>query len=105
VKCTKCQREFPKRARAQAGISVFVLGDEYIYSYWLCPACDHYTVEAYHDRFLGDDEVFFLAPVSRKVGDRAVALIRACPSPFDKYCDCPSHRALYHGVPSEPAAK
>jgi len=95
--CIKCDAPFT--AKARAGISISVMGDEYTYSYYYCDSCAHYTVESYHDRFLGDDEVSFLPPLSKEEGDRAVELIEACPLPGDKRCDCPSHRALYHGRP------
>ena len=99
MRCAACGVDFPAGERARAGISIFVMGDEYVYSYWSCAACQRYTVTAYHDRFMGEDSRSVLPPVSREVGDAAVALIRACPEPFDKWCECPSHRALYHGVP------
>lgn len=100
MKCVKCGEEFQHGERARAAISIFVLGDEYMYSYWHCRGCDMYTVESFHDRFMGDDEITFLPPIARDVGDRCVELVRACPSPHDKHCDCPSHRALYYGVVS-----
>jgi hypothetical protein len=76
-----------------------VTGDEYIYSYFHCVSCDVYTVEGYHDRFLGDSEAFLLPELSREEGDAAVALIERCPDPSRKLCDCESHRALYTGRP------
>lgn len=85
--------------RARTAISIFVLGDEYIYSYWWCARCGCYTVEAYHDRFMGESEIGFLPPISKEEGDRAVAIIRACPTPHDKFCECASHRAMYRGRP------
>jgi hypothetical protein len=78
MQCGQCAKEFGKRTRARAGISILVMGDEYIYSYWFCETCDMYTVESYHDRFMGDDEVTLLPPVSKEVGDRCVELVRAC---------------------------
>jgi hypothetical protein len=99
VKCVQCARAFAPGEKARAAISIFAMGDEYIYSYWLCDACGYYTVESYHDRFLGEDEITFLPPVPREVGDRCVELVRACPRPFDKNCECASHQALYHGLP------
>ena len=96
MRCAKCLLEFPEKAVRLAGIAVMGLGDEYVYSYFWCGACQHYTVESYRDRFEGGDSVTILPPVSREVGDRAVALIRACPNPMNKHCDCPSHRALSH---------
>ncbi len=94
MQCVKCGQEFPRGSNRSAAISIFVLGDEYIYSYWYCSSCDVYTVEQYHDRFAGPDSVNILPAVSKEVGDRAVALIGSCPRPYDKNCECPSHRAL-----------
>jgi len=95
MNCVACDQPLPK---AVAGIAILVAGDEYIYRYFLCERCDVYTVDGYHDRFMGDqDEVFVLPPIARAEGDRAVALIRACPDPMDKLCDCASHAALYSG--------
>jgi hypothetical protein len=99
MKCINCQRVFPEQQKARAAIAIFVIGDEYLYSYWYCEACTHYTIEAYHDRFMGDDEISFLPPMPKEVGDKAVELIRACPEPMDKNCECPSHKALYYGLP------
>lgn len=98
--CARCKRTLQDADR-RAGISIFVMGDEYTYTYWFCEACQEYTVEAYHDRFLGEDSVGVLAPQPKAVGDRAVALIQACPSPHDKWCECPSHQAMYYGLPRE----
>ena len=101
MKCCKCGHDFPPGSKARAAISIYVLGDEYIYSYWRCDVCRHYTIEAYYDKFLGDSSVSFLPPLPEAAGDRGVELIRACPAPYDKLCECPSHKALYYGVPSE----
>ncbi len=100
MKCARCSLELPAAAR-RAGISIFVGGDEYTYTYWYCESCLHYTVESYHDRFVGEDSIDVLPPVPKAIGDCALALIAACPQPFDKWCDCPSHKALYYGVPRE----
>ena len=101
MECCQCAREFDKAENARAAISIFVMGDEYIYSYWYCVSCGFYTVEWYHDCFMGDDDVGFLAPVPRDVGDHCVQLIQACPDPFNKHCDCESHRQLYYGLPQK----
>lgn len=94
VNCVQCARQLPE---AREAICIFVTGDEYIYSYFFCEHCELYTVEGYHDRFMGESEAFLLPQVSREEGDRAVALIRACPAPNDKHCGCASHVALYTG--------
>lgn len=100
--CRECTKDFSDRSHLRGGISIFVAGDEYIYSYWLCPRCDHYTVESYRDRFMGDAVISTLGPFERALGDRAVSLIATCPSPGNKHCDCAAHRALYYGTPREP---
>jgi hypothetical protein len=99
--CVRCKRAFPRGERARAAISIFVMGDEYTYSYWHCPACDHYTIAWYHDRFLGEDDSGCMQPMPREVGDRCVELVKACPNPGDKNCECDSHQQLYHGVPRD----
>jgi hypothetical protein len=66
--------------------------DEYISSYFFCPDCGVYTVEVYHDHFLGPSTASVQGPVSREAGDAAVEKIRRCPKPSSKRCDCPTHR-------------
>ena len=99
--CLNCQRVFEETEKRAAGISIFVMGDEYIYSYWRCPQCDKWTIESYHDRFLGEASIGLLGPFPTEVGARCVQLIQACPRPFDKHCECPSHDALYTGLPRD----
>lgn len=94
MNCVRCARALEK---PRAGIAIFVAGDEYVYSYFWCEDCGVYSAQGYHDRFMGDSEVFALPSIPREEGDRAVALIRACPEPGNKLCDCASHRALYTG--------
>jgi predicted RNA-binding Zn-ribbon protein involved in translation (DUF1610 family) len=96
VDCASCGRAL---RRAEAALAVFVLGDEYTYSYFACPTCGQWTVEVYQDSFTGDDSRWTLGPFPRALGERAVALVRACPRPHDKTCGCASHRALYYGLP------
>ena len=89
VDCKKCRATLPKPV---AGISTCPRGDEEIYSWFLCPLCDLWTVERYLDVFMGDDFVTTEGPYVRGVGDAAVAKIRKCQTPHDKMCDCDVHR-------------
>ncbi|MBN1413806.1 MAG: hypothetical protein JW973_01795 [Bacteroidales bacterium] len=100
MECLTCKRVFKEIDGPRAGISVSVMGDEYIYTYIFCSACGAYTVESYYDCFLGDAKISFFS-VDKATGDRAVELIRACPDPFDKNCTCPSHKAMYYGRPED----
>ena len=88
LKCVKCG---VLRDRA-AFICYEVMGDEYIESFFFCPDCGVYTVEVYHDHFLGPSTASVQGPVSREEGDAAVEKIRRCPKPSSKRCDCPAHR-------------
>lgn len=101
MKCSKCGEAFEEDQLAEAAISIFVMGDEYLYSYWACRRCGYFTVESFRDRFAGEEEITFLPPVPREMGEECVKLVRACPRPFDKYCDCDSHKALFFGVPTD----
>lgn len=75
IRCSQCGREFDKKERL-ASISGSVIGDEYIDSYYFCSQCDVYTVEVYHDRFLGEDDVSIRGPVPKSEGHAMVQLIR-----------------------------
>lgn len=97
ARCTQCGREFsgyegPDRL---AFISGSIRGDEYIESYFFCGKCNVYTVEVYHDRFLGDEHIFERGPLAKVEGDGRVALIQQCPEPRNKNCRCPAHCAYF----------
>lgn len=85
--CLSCKTSLPRKAF----ISVMVMGDEYIHSFFLCDTCNEYTVEIYHDRFMGEDSAS-VHRRSRAEGDRLVKVIDACPTPEDKMCGCAAHR-------------
>ena len=84
IRCSQCRRDFDQKAggRCVASISGSILGDEYIESYYFCNQCEVYTVEIYHDRFLGEDEVSVRGPVPKSEGNAEVELIRECSEPW-----------------------
>lgn len=93
VNCAACGREFDRRGRDRpASIAVEVGGDEYIESFFFCAACGCYTQEVYCDRFLGEETVRTSGPIAKSVGDALVELIRTCPDPMNKKCNCEAHR-------------
>jgi hypothetical protein len=98
IKCAGCGREFRTEEPGErvASISGSIMGDEYIDTWYRCPACDRYTVDDYHDAFLGESTVRVRGPVSRADGDPLVALIRRCDRPWDKKCRCPAHREYFN---------
>src|SRR5512137_76845 len=96
IRCSQCGRQFDKE-ELLASISGSVMGDEYTDSYYFCSQCEVYTVEIYHDRFLGEDDVSIRGPVSKSEGDAKVELIRQCPEPWDKKCRCEAHRSYFQG--------
>ena len=98
VQCAQCKKEFAGPAeRPVASISGSIMGDEYIESYFLCSECGVYTVEIYHDRFLGEEEVSVRGPVPKAAGDAKVELIRQCSEPWNKKCRCPAHLSYFGG--------
>ena len=99
IQCLQCGRSFDQKAMDQcvASISGIIMGDEYIESYYFCNQCQVYTMEIYHDRFLGDDEVSVRGPISKPEGDAKVELIRKCSEPWNKKCRCNSHQSYFDG--------
>jgi hypothetical protein len=99
IRCSQCGRGFDRQAGDQsvASISSSIMGDEYIESYYFCNQCEVYTVGIYHDRFLGDDEVFVRGPVPKPEGDAKVELIRQCSEPWNKKCRCNAHQSYFGG--------
>ncbi len=100
IKCSKCGRDFDKQEadKPVASISGSIMGDEYVESYYFCDRCGVYTVEIYHDRFLGDDDVFFRGPMEKSEGDAKVESIRQCPEPWNKKCRCSAHVSYFGGA-------
>ena len=97
VKCSRCGRPFRNDERLSA-ISGEVMGDEYIDSYFLCPDCDVYTREIYHDRFCGPDETDIVGPLARADVDKKVKTAKRCKEPWNKKCRCRAHRSYFGGT-------
>ena len=99
IRCSKCGRELDRKVmdRSVASISGSIMGDEYTESFFFCSQCEVYTLEIYHDRFLGDDDVFVRGPISKAEGDAKVELIRQCSEPWDKKCRCQAHIKYFEG--------
>jgi hypothetical protein len=93
--CANCNQPFPAEAKRKAGISIFHMGDEYIYSYWQCDACGFYTVESFRDVHLGSPVISFLPPMTKDDGDLAVLRIKTCPDPHNVDCECDYHQQAY----------
>jgi len=95
--CANCGTYIGEIKDKDASISILVMGDEYIYSYFRCPSCGMYAAERYLDRFMGDSEIALMKPIPEDEGERIIELIQGCAHPNDKFCQCESHKALYHG--------
>jgi hypothetical protein len=97
IRCSQCKRELDRKLKTGSvpSISGGIMGDEYIESYYFCHNCGVYTIEVYHDRFLGEDDVSVRGPVSKSEGDEKIELIRRCPEPWNKKCRCEAHRSYF----------
>lgn len=94
ISCANCGADLGPVSKRAAFISLFVMGDERIDSWFWCAPCGVWTVEEYDDRFMGETTVSVRGPVPKEEGDRIVALIRKCPAPGDKWCECETHKTL-----------
>jgi hypothetical protein len=97
MNCSKCTNYLGEMKQREAFIAVEVMGDEYIYSYWLCKNCGHYTIEVYHDRFMGEDDCRTQGPIEPDKGHETVKLMKSCSNPGDKRCDCKAHQHFRRG--------
>jgi len=99
IRCSQCGRGFDREVgdRSTASISGSIMGDEYIESYYFCTRCGVYTVEVYHDRFLGEEGISARGPVPKTEGDTLVELIKQCDEPWNKKCRCKAHQSYFQG--------
>jgi len=97
IPCSQCGEDLDptRKYECAASISGSIMGDEYIESYYFCKRGEVYTVEIYHDRFLGEDNILMRGPVSKAEGDAQVELIRHCSEPWNKKCRCEAHRSYF----------
>jgi hypothetical protein len=97
IGCSQCGGNFDRGTTKAwvASICGSIMGDEYIETYYYCEGCGVYTVEVYHDRFLGEDDVRLRGPVAKAEGDAAVELIGQCSEPWNKKCRCEAHRSYF----------
>ena len=97
IQCSKCGKDLGEGEERGplASISAEIMGDEDTESWYFCPDCQVYTVEKYHDRFVGEDSVSIQGPIEKARGDAQVAIIRRCPNPWNKRCTCPAHREYF----------
>jgi hypothetical protein len=94
--CSNCHSELPRES--VAAISGSVSGDEICDAFYLCPACDSYTIVTWWDNFTGEESTGTRGPVTREEGDRSVALIKQCATPWDKTCRCGAHVTYFCGT-------
>lgn len=97
IRCTQCGKEINLQDLEGfvPSISGGIMGDEYIESYYKCVPCGVYTIEVFHDRFLGEEDVSFRGPVSTSEAEKKITLIRQCLDPGNKKCRCDAHRAYF----------
>ncbi len=87
----------PQEQRCAASISGSIMGDEYTESYYFCTRCQVYTVEVYHGRFLGEDEISVRGPVSKPEGDAMVEMIKQCSELWNKKCCSEANQGYFQG--------
>jgi hypothetical protein len=96
VRCGTCGADLGPIARRKAFLSIFVLGDEETRSWYFCEACRVWMIQEYLDRFLGGDSVALRGPYPEAACREEVALVRTCPEPGNKWCECPAHQRFGH---------
>ena len=69
MECLRCANTKWDIKQRSAFICFESFGDEYIESYFFCHDCDAYSVEVYHDAFLGPDTILTRGPIPRAEGE------------------------------------
>jgi len=97
IRCSKCNRELGGQHKEERVVSISgsIMGDEYTDTYYYCDACGVYTLEVYHDRFLGEEDSSVQGPISKAEGEAKVELIKQCAQPWDKKCRCTAHKSYF----------
>lgn len=95
MECIKCGADLGGFENKAASISVRPQGTEETRAYFLCAACDVYTVWiCIEAAWEGEDTVVTRGPISREKGDRIVERIGQCSAPDIVSCQCPVHREM-----------
>jgi hypothetical protein len=97
MNCSKCQKELPSESSV-ASMSGSIMGDEVCDAFFLCPDCDVYTICTWRDNFTGVESMNTRGPIMRAEGDKSVALIQRCSTPWDKTCRCEAHLTYFRGA-------
>ncbi len=95
MNCIRCGADLGGFENEAASISVRPQGTEETRCYFLCAACDVYTLWiSIAPAWEGEDTVVTRGPISREEGDGIVARIGQCPAPGLTSCRCPVHREM-----------
>jgi hypothetical protein len=95
MNCIKCDADLGGFENKAASICVRPHGTEETRVYFLCEACDVYTVLiSIEPAWEGETSVFTRGPIPREKGDRTVERIRQCSAPDIVSCQCPVHREM-----------
>jgi hypothetical protein len=95
MNCEKCGGDLGGFENKAASITVRPHGVEEQRVYFLCEACDVYSVWiCIAPAWEGEDTVVTRGPIPRERGDRIVERIKQCPAPDIVSCQCPVHREM-----------
>jgi len=97
--CSNCGKELDDKDGKNiiASISGSLMGDETIEFYFLCPACDRYTLKIVHDRFCGETTSRTEGSYIRAEIEDRIALINQCNESWNKKCRCDAHKKYFDG--------
>ena len=100
IECTKCGKIIANddMPNISASISGSIMGDEYVETYFYCKDCEVYTIEIYHDRFLGEDDIRIQGPVSKIHGDEKIKIINKCNQPWIKKSRANAHLKYFGSI-------
>ena len=98
IQCSHCEVELKEQRDRVATFCVEGQGDEYIDRYWVCGECGWFLRRSFRDAFMGEEEVEYnQSTLEPEAGQAILDLIKKCPNPVDKNCDCEVHEHFRWG--------
>ncbi|MEX2681208.1 MAG: hypothetical protein Q6373_006385 [Candidatus Sigynarchaeota archaeon] len=99
VKCLACASGSVERI---GSISRLAQGNEEIYTLYRCHDCGNYLLDCYEDIFMPvndqPDPHWTRGPFDKAKGELLGRLIKKCPDPKDKFCNCAAHVQFFDEI-------
>lgn len=93
MKCSHCEAPMNVNRDKVASFCTMGQGDEYTDRYWVCRKCGWFLRRSFRESFASQEETEYgSTALEPEKGQAIIDLIKKCPKPTDKWCDCEVHK-------------